>query len=76
MHFSLGSACIVSTPFRILNPFSEPSPKDISLYPRFLFVRAVLQSDITVVFSFQKDCTLNLKCRALPTELPSHFASF
>ena len=41
----LGATCIVSTPFiDIAVELSEPPPKNIFLYSRFLFVRVVLHS--------------------------------
>jgi hypothetical protein len=75
-HFNLGTACIFSTPFiSITAELSKPSPKEIFLYPRLPFVRAVLLSEFPLRHSYFMINFIyqSLKCCALPAELRSHF---
>lgn len=50
----LGVSRIVSTPF-IISEFSKPSPKQISLFVRFLFIREIFHLYISIQSSYLKE---------------------
>ena len=66
----LGSAYIVSTPFiNIAIEFSKPSPKNIFLHSRFLFIRAVLLLKFPLGHSLLKSLVSTYSTNS-PTTIP------